>query len=484
MSSRFDYPLGGSFRCGPVLVSRCLLVCQLGLLFAALSAVQAFHDSVQDWVARALGGQPLRRAAGLAVLLSEALAGRLSGGSPAASLKGPAAAEGGMRVLLVQIASQLAGPAAVWLLACTLLALQLRTTGLPRTAFSAGPRKARPHGFSEASELDGGIQSRASVEPAEESTRTGSGQGKDQFASVLATEKRGPEARLDRSMDQTLREGRILLRDIGDKPSSPSSQDLGEVLDETPTSEVCNAGGTSARGPALRPPFYTRSSARAVRAAGRLLVHVLMRMRPGDVLLPFRPLRFAHLLLGAPLAASAGQLAWVAVSGSVVCAALGLLPLYPGADGGRLLCTVLGSPPAHWAGLAVACSRVERAQRWGAGAAVTLLTLWDAAQLGAEAWSWPGWESHKRGRACEPAVDFPEPGSSGESEVSAGRWPAPWPCGCGAAMVLRSACHTKGSAACRYDGGARRREDVNSASTYFLRKAGPGAECWEQQPGL
>ncbi|GAQ88745.1 hypothetical protein KFL_004560060 [Klebsormidium nitens] len=462
------------------LMSRCLLVCQLGLLFAALSAVQAVHDTVQEWVALALGGQPLRRAAGLAVLVSEALAGRFSG-SPAASVAGSAAAEGGMRVLLVQVASQLAGPAAVWLLACALLALQLRTTGLPRTAFSAGPRKARADGLLTTSNFDCVVRPRATVEPADDCLSLASGQGKEQSTGTLAMEKSRPEARLHRLIHGTTRQEWNICNTFGDGLSSPSSYDLGEVLDETSKSGVGDAGDTAVPCPAVRPPFHTRSNARAIRAAARLLVHVLGRMQPADVLLPYRPLRCARLLLGVPLAASAGQLAWVAVSGSVVCAALGLLPLYPGADGGRLLCAVLGSPPAYWAGLAVPCSRVEHAQRLWAGAAVTLLTLWDVAQLGAEAWARPPWLCHKRRRPCEPAVDFPEPGSSGVGEESAGRWRAPR-CACGAPMVLRSVCHRKGTGACQYDGGTSRRADVGSASTYFLRRAGPGAECWQQRP--
>jgi hypothetical protein len=490
---------GGAWRKLPLLEIRrtCLVLCQVWLLFGALHGVQVFHDCIQDGVARALGEQPVKRAAGLTVLLLDALTGHLPGHSHTVAGPGSttSAQSRSTHTLLVQTASQLAGPLAVWVLCCFLLVLQLRTIGLVRAAFSTLHRTRLP--VNEETEnvvplwgscIDdigcGAVTDESKLWCRDESDESSAGATSepapvDQSLRALGppgTSRggRGSRSRHEQDGQEASPESSInpaeLLRGDGGPP--------GTAPQEWARQDTEEAGASHG----ARPPFRSGSTLRALRAAARLVLHVLGRLRCADVFLPYRPLRCCRLLGRARLeAASGGHLLWMAVSGSILQAALGLLPWYPGGDGARLLCLALDSRPAAWGVFSVTCRTVERATLVGAAAAVALFTLWDVAD------SWRGHLQAGRRRAAGDGLTFelPEGGSSGivEALETAGQRRCTT---CGQAMLLRSACHEAGEAACRYDAGAgltygrKPRGRRQLVAQYFLRRpSGAGLESLE-----
>lgn len=493
---------GGAWRKLPIVQIRrtCIVLCRVWLLFGALHGVQVFHDCIQDGVARALGEQPVKRAAGLTVLLLEALAGHRPGrthtvGGPGSSTS---AQSRSTHTLLVQTASQLAGPLAVWLLCCFLLVLQLRTTGLVRAAFSTSNCRRLPVNeekesvvLSRGSVLDdigcGAVADESKLwRHRDESYQSSAGETSEPApVDVSLRAPRPPGA------SRGGRGSRSCHEQDGEEPSpeanvDPAEQlrgDLGRSVRAPPEwARQMTEEASASHGP--RPPFRTGSTLRATRAAARLVVHVLGRLRWADVFLPYRPLRCCRLLGRARLeAASGGHLLWMAVLGSIVQSALGLMPWYPGGDGARLLCLTLDSRPASWGVLPVTCSAVERASLVGAAAAVALFTLWDVAD---------SWRGHRGGPlqggrrwAAGDGLTFelPEGGSSGivEALETAGRRRCRT---CGRAMLLRSACHEAGEAACRYDGGpggtrgSKPRGRRQRVPQYFLRTPSVQGSRW------
>jgi hypothetical protein len=460
----------GAWRKLPLLQIRrtCIVLCRVWLLFGALHGVQVFHDCIQDGVARALGEQPVKRAAGLTVLLLEALAGHLPGHThnAAGPVSSTSAQSRSTHTLLVQTASQLAGPLAVWVLCCFLLVLQLRSTGLVRAAFSTSNCTRLPvneeNGSvvpSRGSPLDdigcGAVTDDSKLWRHDESDKSSAGETSEPAPVDQSLRAPGPPA--------AFRGGRGRRRrheQDGQEASPESSINPAELLgaDGGPPGRAhpewarqITEGAGASHG--ARPPFRTGSPLRAIRAAARLVLHVLGRLRWGDVFLPYRPLRCCRLLGRARLeAASGGHLLWMAISGSILQAALGLMPWYPGGDGARLLCLALDSRPASWGALSVTCSAIERATLVGAAAAVALFTLWDVA----DSWRWlrggPLQAGRRRAAGDGLTFELPEGGSSGivDALPTAGRRRCRT---CGRTMLLRSACHEAGEAACRYDWG-------------------------------